>query len=410
MRYIVKISAGLHDTPNPTAPSTAGSVNVDDQVDADDDIAGKNFVKGEVVELPPRRTGWIATAALQPLLPPSTEIDAMGFYTFLNISTVGTGADQRYLFALAFAQSGLKNEALTITEPDAFGPFQYTSTRWTELLKLVGANRGLQPEDRKDPFAQATLAILEEVAASEAAHGSLSRPVQRNELYLLHLLPSSATSAFLDAVKNAPSTLISAIRGDAAKLSGQLKRNVQTVAEALDAAAGALQPGLNKTIELDPSAPVSAPIANAGALARTLPLAQQAFSRLLEAGWTKPQACGIIANIQAESGFDFKNDTGDGGKAYGLCQWHQDRRPLFDTRFHHPMKGQSSFEEQIDFITFEMKQGDPAERKAGIALASTTTPSEAADKVCRLYERPLHPEKDSPIRMALAEAYARSLP
>jgi hypothetical protein len=151
MRYIVKISAGLHDTPNPTAPSTAGSVNVDDQVDADDDIAGKDFVKGEVVELPPRRTGWIATAALQPLSPPSTEIDAMGFYTFLNISTVGTGADQRYLFALAFAKSALKNEAGAIAGSDAFGPFQYNSARWAELLGSVGAGKGLQPEDRKDP-------------------------------------------------------------------------------------------------------------------------------------------------------------------------------------------------------------------------------------------------------------------
>jgi hypothetical protein len=209
-------------------------------------------------------------------------------------------------------------------------------------------------------------------------------------------------------VKTAPTTLLNAAQGNAAKLSEQLKRNVLTVAEALDAAAVALQPGLDKTAELDPPpAPAAAPIANAGAIARTLPLAKQALSRLLEAGWTNAQACGIIANIQAESGFNFKNDTGDGGKAYGLCQWHEDRRRLFETRFGHAMKPSSTFEEQIDFITFEMKNGSRLERNAGATLALTTTPSDAADKVCRLYERPRDPEKDSPIRMGLAEAYPR---
>jgi hypothetical protein len=406
MRYVVRISAGLHDTPNPTAPSSAGEVDVGDQVDADEDIAGRDFVKGEVVEPPPRRSGFVATAALELLAPPSPEIDAMGFYTFLDISTVGTGADQRYLFALALAESRLKSEAGTIAGPDAFGPFQYTSAGWAELLASVAAGTGLKTEDRKDPFAQATVAILEEAAASEAAHAALSRPVQRNELYLLHLLPRSAVSAFLNAVKNAPTTSINAIQGDAATLSKQLKRDVQTVADALGAAADALKPGLDMTVELDPPpAPALATVPNAKGLARTLPLAKQALARLLEAGWTSAQACGIIANIQAESGFD-KDLPGDSGEAYGLCQWHQDRRNLFADRFGHPMKPQSTFEEQIDFITFEMRS---SEKTAGTALAGTTTPSDAADKICRLYERPQNPDTDSSIRMGLAEAYARSL-
>jgi hypothetical protein len=409
MRYRLKASADLHDAPNPTAPSPSGGVDVGAQVDTDDDIARKDFVKAEVVELPPRRSGFVATAALEPLPPPNPDINAIGFYTYLDISTVGTGADQRYLFALAVAESGLKNEAGTIAGPDAFGPFQYTSARWAELLGSVGAGKGLQAEDRTDPFAQATLAILEEVAASEMAHTTLSRPVQRNELYLLHLLPRSATSVFLNAVKNAPTTSIDAIQGDAATLSKQLKRNVQTVADALDAAADVLQPGLDKTVELDPPpAPSPAPVPNARGLARTLPLAKQALVRLLEAGWTNSQACGIIANIQAESSFD-KDLPGDGGEAYGLCQWHEDRRKLFETEFKHPMKPQSTFEEQIDFITFEMKNGGPLEKKAGRDLALTSTPSAAADTVCRGYERPQNPDKDSPIRMGLAEAYARSL-
>jgi Phage tail lysozyme len=409
MRYVLKGSADLHSAPNPTAPSSS-RVDFGDQLDVDGDIANKDFVKGDVVEPPPRRSGFVATAALEPLPPPGTDIDAMGFYTYLYISTVGTGADQRYLFALAFAESGLKNQDSAIAGSDGFGPFQYSSARWTELLASVGVDAGLQAKDREDPFAQATLAIREEMAALEAAHAALLRPVQHNELYLLHLLPSSAATVFLNAVKNAPTTLINAIQGDAAKLSEHLKRDVQTIAEALDAAAVALQTGLDKTAALDPPpAPAVPPIANAGAITRTLPLAKKALARLLEAGWSNAQSCGIIANIQAESGFNFKNDTGDGGKAYGLCQWHEARRVLFEKRFGHPMKQQSTFEQQIDYITFEMNQGDPDERKAGTSLAFATTPSDAADKVCRLYERPLHPEKDSPVRMGLAEAYARLL-
>lgn len=412
MRFVLKASAGLHDTANPTAPSSAGSVNVGDQVDVEDDVAGKDFVKGEVVEPPPRRSGFVATAALEALPPPSPVVDPIGFYTFLFVSTAGTGADQRYLFALAVAESGLKNEAGTVEGSDAFGPFQYTSARWTELLGTVGIGTGLQTADRMNPFAQATLAVQEELAALEIAHAALPRPVQRNELYLLHLLPGSAASAFLAAVKSAPTTALDAISADTAALSKQLKREVRTITEALQAAEDALQPGLDKTVELDPPAlPTSSapPIPSAGTIARTLPLAGQALRRFLEAGWTNAQACGIIANIQAESGLNFKNDTGDGGKAYGLCQWHEDRRKLFEARFGHPMKPQSTFEEQIDFITFEMKHGASQEQTAGRALAAATSASDAADKVCRLYERPLQPEKDSSIRMGLAEAYARSL-
>src|SRR5262249_3255963 len=95
-------------------------------------------------------------------------------------------------------------------------------------------------------------------------------------------------------------------------------------------------------------------LANAPAqIQKTLPMAQRAFGRLRAPGWTPPQACGILANIQAESSFDFKNTTGDGGQAHGLCQWHEDRRKIFEKNFPRTF-AQSTFEDQLDFITFEM--------------------------------------------------------
>jgi uncharacterized protein (TIGR02594 family) len=144
-------------------------------------------------------------------------------------------------------------------------------------------------------------------------------------------------------------------------------------------------------------------LANAPAeIQKALPMAQRSFSRLRAAGWSPAQACGILANIQAESSFNFKNTTGDGGHAHGLCQWHEDRRTIFDKNFPRPF-AQSTLEDQLDFITFEMNNN---ERDAGKALRKATTPAAAADTVCRDYERPQHKDKDSAIRMPLADAYA----
>ena len=70
------------------------------------------------------------------------------------------------------------------------------------------------------------------------------------------------------------------------------------------------------------------------------------------------------------------------------------------------MQPQSTFEEQIDFITIEMKSRF---NRAATALAAAATPGDAAEKVCRLYEIPADPDKDSGIRAGLAEAYARLL-
>ena len=151
-------------------------------------------------------------------------------------------------------------------------------------------------------------------------------------------------------------------------------------------------------VVVDPAKLAQAP----AEIQKTLPMAQRAFSRLRAAGWTPAQACGILANIKEESSFNFKDTTGDGGHAHGLCQWHKDRRDIFDQNFPRPF-AQSTFEDQLDFITFEMNHN---ERDAGKALKKATTPSAAADTVCRDYERPEKKDKDSAIRMPIAEAYA----
>jgi uncharacterized protein (TIGR02594 family) len=333
MRYRVRVPGGetvppLHDTEDdkgyPTDP--AHLLSIDDPVEVDGEITGKVRVKVTTVEASPR-TGWFAAAALEPWVP-DPDIKPGEFYNSLNLQTVGK-TDQRYLFSLAVAESGLKNAPSSISGSDGFGPFQYTSAKWEELLTSAGTDTDLKSKDRFSHEGQAKLAIAEAVAAMKRAETALSRPVLRNELYLLHLLPTSAADAFLKAVKEAPTTPIDTILTgvpDAAKFVEQHSRLIKnsdrtaTVAEALDLAASALQPGLDKTVELYPP-PQSLLLGCTVFEAKCL-----RFMRPLMAKFqlSAEQAAGVFGNLGTESdGFtafhEYGQPKGKGG--YGWAQW-----------------------------------------------------------------------------------------
>jgi hypothetical protein len=115
------------------------------------------------------------------------------------------------------------------------------------------------------------------------------------------------------------------------------------------------------------------------ALANNNPLAY------LEAlGWSKDQAAGMLANLQAESGMD-PHAVGDHGKAYGLAQWHPDRQAAFAKWAGHDIR-ESNTAEQLAFVDFELKRG--AERSAGALLQAATNSRQAAEIMARNYERP----------------------
>lgn len=116
-------------------------------------------------------------------------------------------------------------------------------------------------------------------------------------------------------------------------------------------------------------------------------------------GWTKEQAVGIVANIKRESQFDHKA-VGDGGKAFGLAQWHPDRQGEFAKLFGKPIQ-QSSFEEQLAFIHFELTQGK--EQRAGNLLRSAQTGYDAAAIVSKHYERPAKRDFEANARGNIAD-------
>lgn len=102
-------------------------------------------------------------------------------------------------------------------------------------------------------------------------------------------------------------------------------------------------------------------------------------------GWTKAQAAGIVANLQHESAFN-PRATGDGGKAYGLAQWHPNRQADFKKWSGKDIQG-SSAEEQMAFVNYELTQG--AEQKAGALLRASDNARQAGQVMSRNYERPM---------------------
>lgn len=108
-------------------------------------------------------------------------------------------------------------------------------------------------------------------------------------------------------------------------------------------------------------------------------------------GWTREQAAGIVANLKHESELN-PNAVGDNGKAYGIAQWHPDRQTNFKKWAGKDIR-QSSLEEQLAFVNYELTQG--AEQKAGNLLRASTNAQQAGAIVSRHYERPAQAEAEA---------------
>ena len=130
--------------------------------------------------------------------------------------------------------------------------------------------------------------------------------------------------------------------------------------------------------------------------------ASQVVGILQQLGWTKNQAIGIAANLKQESEFR-PSAVGDGGKAYGVAQWHPDRQANFASVMGKSIVG-SSLEDQLKFLTYEMRRGN--EIAAGRKLEAAATPQAAAAVVSRYYERPKDTEAEMQRRAEIATRIA----
>lgn len=113
--------------------------------------------------------------------------------------------------------------------------------------------------------------------------------------------------------------------------------------------------------------------------------AQYALNFFKSKGWTESQAAGIVGNLQAESTIDL-NYRAVNGNAYGIAQWlYPPRKAAFQAKYGIPIE-QSTFDQQLDFVNYELTQG--TERGAGSKLKATNTAAGAAEVIFTDYERP----------------------
>ena len=104
------------------------------------------------------------------------------------------GLSERFLGAVAFKESGLRN--VKATASSAFGPFQFLQSTWDGLVEQVGEKLGIAPGDIGDVHKQALMAAIsfESHKRRLAKNGQTTGPA---ELYLCHLLGEGAALACL---------------------------------------------------------------------------------------------------------------------------------------------------------------------------------------------------------------------
>lgn len=129
----------------------------------------------------------------------------------------------------------------------------------------------------------------------------------------------------------------------------------------------------------------------------------QAISYFESQGWSRAQAIGLVANLDAESNMEPGIRQIGGGPGYGLAQWEGPRQRDFAAWAGHDIRG-SSFAEQLRFVQHELTHSESA---AGRALRGATDARSAAEIVTRLYERPADTAGEAARRGDRAAAMAR---
>lgn len=156
-----------------------------------------------------------------------------------------------------------------------------------------------------------------------------------------------------------------------------------------------------RPIERSPSAPragATAPTARPGEPVAQSNRTKEAMDYFVSQGWTREQAAGIVANLQAESNLN-PGARGDSGLAYGIGQWHPDRQANFRKAIGRDIQG-STFEQQLKFVQHELTH---SESGAGKRLQGATSAREAGAIVSRYYERPADANGEASRRGARAE-------
>lgn len=85
---------------------------------------------------------------------------------------------------------------------------------------------------------------------------------------------------------------------------------------------------------------------------------EKLYNYLSSQGFNDAAICGILANIERESGFDTEA-LGDGETSYGICQWHEGRWDSLESYCEKNNLDSSSIEGQGQYLVSELKNNYP---------------------------------------------------
>jgi hypothetical protein len=207
-----------------------------------------------------------------------------------------------------------------------------------------------------------------------------------------------AIAQFLgDVITKGPTAALKNLNDHVQDIFGDLKKHFNGAiddAKALGKGFTDIMHGKNPFKTTDDS---GAKAATAGETARGKELA----AKLEKMGWSPAQAAGMAGSLLQESGGNAKAKNSIG--AEGLAQWLGSRKADFEKWAGHPLS-QSTEDEQLKFMNYELRYGK--EQAAGRKIAATTTAEEAAAAHANYYERPGAAEANIARREKLAAAVA----
>lgn len=134
------------------------------------------------------------------------------------------------------------------------------------------------------------------------------------------------------------------------------------------------------------------------------------YAALHDKGMSDVAICGILGNIQQESGFN--PSAANGTSYYGLAQWGSGFKDLYNN-WSSKYKGDA--DAQIKYLVSSLYEG--GYKDVPDKLATATTPTEACDIFCAEYERCITDKQESPNKeyegkwyqhLELREEYAES--
>lgn len=145
---------------------------------------------------------------------------------------------------------------------------------------------------------------------------------------------------------------------------------------------------------------------------------EKVWFALLDEGYSKEAAAGVLGNIEAESAFNADLIEKGNGIGFGLCQWSFGRRTQLEAYAASKGRDPGDINTQIEFLIGEITPGGGADGFASYQLLTyngyspsdwenATTPEEAAIAFCWSFERPGVPRMD--VRTEAARRYYEEL-